>query len=172
MRSKWAAEQAVRVSGVQWTIFRPSLVSGEEGFARELGKLLALKVAPVWGRQQYFFQPVDVDDVATAVAHSLKNPKTRNQVYHLGGPGHYTYRELLQEIAHAKRKKVWFVRLPWFFAFTAGALLGWLPFFPATLENFRLLRQGSVAPEDKWVSELKVQPTPFPSSLAKAMAGA
>jgi len=164
-RSKWAAEQAVRNSDLDWTIFRPSLVSGPGGFVAEMRRFLSLKLVPQWGRQTYFFQPVDVGDLAHAVGRALKSPKAKGKVYHVGGPDQFTYREMLTEIAAAYNKRPLFVPTPWFVAYVLGALLGWMPFFPATLENFRLLRKGNITPDDVWASDLAIKPTPFRNSL-------
>ena len=166
-RTKWAAEQLVRAADLEWTIVRPSFVSGEEGAIPQFVSLLRFKIVPYWGKQDYFFDPVDVDDLAAMIAKSLKSPKARRRVYSVGGPDRLTYKEMLQAIAKATGRKAWFVRAPWFFAYLVGALLGWMPFFPATLENFRMLREGSAAPDKEWTKDLGIKPTPFRESVAK-----
>jgi NADH dehydrogenase len=53
-----------------------------------------LPLVPLAGAST-MFQPVYVGDVAQAYAHALRDPKTRHQVYSLGGPGIYSLRELV-----------------------------------------------------------------------------
>lgn len=167
LRTKWAAEQLVRAADLEWTIVRPSFVSGEEGAIPQFASLLRFKIVPYWGRQDYHFDPVDVDDLAAMIVRSLNSPKARRRLYPVGGPDRLTYKEMLQAIAKATGRKAWFVRAPWFFAYLVGALLGWIPFFPATLENFRMLRGGSEAPDQEWTKDLGIKPTPFRESVAR-----
>lgn len=167
-RSKWAAEQAVRNSRLAWTIFRPSFVAGPGGFAQSFASLSALRVVPAWGRQTYYFDPVDRDDLADAIVASLRNPKARSQTYAVGGPNRLTYREMVEAIAAAAGRRVWFVPTPWMLGYAMAATLGWLPFFPATLENLRMLRQGSAAPDARWAKDLGIEPKSFRDSLARS----
>jgi uncharacterized protein YbjT (DUF2867 family) len=167
LRTKWAAEQAVRGSSAQWTIFRPSFVSGEDGAMPQFASLLRLRFVPVWGRQTYQFEPVDVEDLAKGLVAALKNPKARSRVYSVGGPDRLTYKEMLKAIGRATKTRALFLPAPWWAGFTMAALLGWLPFFPATVENLRQLKQGSIASDAQWAADLGVERTPFEESLAK-----
>lgn len=164
-RTKWAAEQAVRNADLEWTIFRPSFVSGKEGAIPQFSSLFRLKIVPVWGKQNYFFDPVDVGDLAAAIVRSLKSAKARRRLYPVGGPDRLTYKEMLDVIAKAHGRKPWFVRMPWFMAYAIGATLGLIPSFPATLENFQMLRGGSAAPDQEWIGDLGIQPRRFRESV-------
>lgn len=166
-RSKWAAEQATRNADLEWTIVRPSFVSGEEGAIPQFASLLKFKLVPYWGKQEYYFDPVDVDDLATMIVKSLKSPKARRRVYSVGGPDRLTYKEMLAKIAKAQGRRPWFIRIPWFVAYLIGFFLGWMPFFPATLENFRMLRGGSAAADQEWTKDLGITPTHFDESLRR-----
>src|SRR5690606_34987536 len=79
------------------TILRPSIVFGPED--RFFNRFAALaRISPVLplihgGRTR--FQPVYVGDVAEAVVRALADPATQGRTYELGGPGIYTFRELL-----------------------------------------------------------------------------
>lgn len=96
-RSKAAGEDAVRASGLEWTIFRPSLVFGDgECFLRLFAGLLKLfPVMPLAGADTRY-QPVDVRDVARCIVHALDSDGSIAQVYPLCGPRVYTMRELVQ----------------------------------------------------------------------------
>jgi uncharacterized protein YbjT (DUF2867 family) len=169
-RSKWDAEQIVRNADLEWTIFRPSFVSGEEGAIPQFASLMRMKLVPVWGKQDYYFDPVDVDDLSAAIVQSLKSPKARRRVYAIGGADRLTYKELLRVVAKGYGRNPWLVPVPWIIGYFVTFLLGWLPFFPATLENLRLLRQGSAAPDQEWTKDFGLKPLGFPESVAKAAA--
>ncbi|MEK6675554.1 MAG: NAD(P)H-binding protein [Planctomycetota bacterium] len=97
-RTKWIAEEIVRSSGLDWTIFRPSLIHGPQGELMRLLKRFSCNVMPpvipYFGNGQARLQPVFVKDVAICVVESLKKPETVRQVFPLGGPKAYSWKEL------------------------------------------------------------------------------
>lgn len=95
-RTKGAAEALVRASGLDWTIFRPSVIFGREDRFLNLFAML-LKIAPVMflARPDARFQPVFVEDVAAAFAHSVTDLAACGKSYDLCGPRAYTLRELV-----------------------------------------------------------------------------
>jgi len=100
LRSKGAGEVVIEQSGLDFTIFRPSVVFGREDrllnlFARMARLLPVLAVASAQSR----FQPVYVRDVAHCVAMALREDLTIGQRYDLCGPKVYTLRELVRYAA-------------------------------------------------------------------------
>ena len=75
-RAKWRAEEAVRASGLAWTVVRPTWIYGPRdvslnrfvGFARSLG------MVPLTNRGRQLLAPVFVDDVARLLADTLEDP--------------------------------------------------------------------------------------------------
>lgn len=113
LRSKSAGEAAVRAGGVEWTIFRPSLVFGDgESFLRLFARLLRLfPVMPLAGADTRY-QPVDVRDVARCIVHALGEPEAAGQVYPLCGPKVYTMRELVKLTGRTMGREPCVVGLP------------------------------------------------------------
>jgi NADH dehydrogenase len=106
-RSKAAGESAVRGSGLDWTIFRPSIIFGPgDGFVSLLAPLVRHNPGfiPVIGPGTTKFQPVSVYDVARVFAESLEKPETSGQTYEVGGPEVFTLDEIYREIAAAVGK--------------------------------------------------------------------
>ena len=99
LRSKGEAEQRVRESGLDWTVFRPSVIFGREDSFLNLfaGLLKALPVVAL-AKPNARFQPVFVEDVARAFVGSLDLPQTIGQSYDLCGPKVYTLRELVEYV--------------------------------------------------------------------------
>ncbi len=99
-QSKYMAEQCVKKCGLQWTIFRPSLIHGPDGEFMELMKTFACSLLPpfmpYFGSGENRVQPVDVRDVAECCVKALSNPNTIHRIYELGGPRSYTWKELYQ----------------------------------------------------------------------------
>ncbi len=95
--AKYRAEEAVKQSGLPWTIFRPSIVFGPgDGFINQLADLVRIApVVPIAGDGQSLFQPVSVQEVAAAFAWAVDHPESIGQTYDLGGPDILTYDEVI-----------------------------------------------------------------------------
>ncbi len=108
LRSKADGELAARAEpAVAATIFRPSVVFGEgDKFLNTFARLQRyLPFVPLAGAETDF-QPVYVGDVAQAFANALIEPRTRQQVYQLGGPQIYPLADLVRlagKCAHHQR---------------------------------------------------------------------
>ncbi|MFN2451399.1 MAG: NAD-dependent epimerase/dehydratase family protein [Candidatus Dormibacteria bacterium] len=99
LASKWGAEQAVRGSGVPFTIIRPSLVYGPgDGFFTVLTKLVRFNpVIPIAGDGRSLFQPIFVDDLARIITAAVERGP-RNATYEVGGPEHLSYNDIIHAI--------------------------------------------------------------------------
>jgi NADH dehydrogenase len=97
LRSKGEAEAIIAASGLDWTIFQPSVIFGPED--RFLNIFAAVqRLAPVMAlaRADARFQPIAVGDVAECVVRALALDATIGQRYPLCGPRVYTLRELVR----------------------------------------------------------------------------
>lgn len=96
LRSKGEAERIVLGSGLDVTVFRPSVIFGpEDSFLNLFAGLL--RIFPVFplGSPKARFQPVYVGDVAAAFVHALTDITSCGRRYDLCGPQRYTLRELV-----------------------------------------------------------------------------
>lgn len=95
--AKYRAEEAVKASGLPWTIFRPSIIFGPgDGFINQLADLVrSLPLVPVAGDGQSLFQPVSVNEVARSFAWAVDHRESIGQTYELGGPDILTYDEII-----------------------------------------------------------------------------
>ena len=99
LRSKGEAENIVRESGLDFTIFRPSVIFGrEDRFLNLFAQLQKYMPVVVLGSPGARFQPVFVEDVATAFVESLGRRESHGQSYDLAGPKVYTLRELVEYV--------------------------------------------------------------------------
>jgi uncharacterized protein YbjT (DUF2867 family) len=99
-RSKWAAEELVRKSGLDWTIFRPSVIYGpEDHFVNLFARISRWSPAlPVIGDGKTKLQPGPVGDVARCFVASLSEPRSIGQTYDLCGADRLTLPEVLDAI--------------------------------------------------------------------------
>jgi uncharacterized protein YbjT (DUF2867 family) len=107
LRSKGEAEAIVRTSGLEVTVFRPSVIFGpEDSFLNLFARLMRLLPVVVLGSPGARFQPVFVEDVAAAFVLSLEDVKSFGKTYDLCGPKVYPLRELVEyagrTVGHAR----------------------------------------------------------------------
>lgn len=130
-KTKFAAEQYVQGSGLDWTIFRPSLIHGARGEFMAMEAKWARRQAPPFLFMPYFgagafgkrgagsLQPVWVKDVARAFVESLEKPSTIGEIYPLAGAQVVTWPQMHQIVAQAVVGKkravmalpVWYAKL-------------------------------------------------------------
>jgi uncharacterized protein YbjT (DUF2867 family) len=149
LEAKAEAEEWVRGSGLEWTIFRPSLIFGEgdEFFGGVLRGLITapLPFIPQIGDGHFPFRPVWVGDVAEAFAQALEKPQTIGQAYELVGPREYSFRQLLLLMQQALGSRKPILPIPLFLMDLLVPLVSPLPFAPITLDQYRMLKAGNTA---------------------------
>ncbi len=102
---KGIAEEHLRRSGVDHTIFRAGLLYGpEDHFTTALARLGAVSPFIATPRDgQTLFQPLWVEDLVTCLIWSLENPDTINQTYEIGGSEYFTFRQAADAILATTR---------------------------------------------------------------------
>ncbi|MBV9100573.1 MAG: complex I NDUFA9 subunit family protein [Candidatus Dormibacteraeota bacterium] len=117
LASKWAGEQAVRGSGVPFTVLRPSVIFGPgDGFFTVLARLVRLTlltglIVPVAGNGRALFQPLSIDDMVRCALIALQRDPA-GATHELGGPEHLTYDELVLTVARALGARRRIVHVP------------------------------------------------------------
>lgn len=167
--TNYRADEYVRLSGLAYTIFRPSVIYGPEDqsinlFARQIR---ACPVLPVIGDGLYQMQPVPVWTVAQAFALALELPQTENQVYEVGGPEALTFNEIIDTLAAALGRRVWKMHLPVWTMRLAAGLLGRFPWFPLTSGQLRMLLEGNICDPGPFYRDFGITPISFREGLAR-----
>jgi NADH dehydrogenase len=123
-RDKAVLERELRESGLSYAILRPAVLFGGEGILINniAWALRHLPVFGVFGSGAYRLQPIHVADFADlAVAQGRERaPCTIDAI----GPETFTYRELVQDIAHAIGVRRPIISVPPRVGYLAGRLLG------------------------------------------------
>jgi len=110
-----AAEDAIRASGLEWTILRPTMIYGAPG-DRNVERLLRLaarhRFLPVVGDGRRRIQPVVVDDLARAAVSALEADRAVRRTYSLPGREPVTFRRFLALAGEAVGKRTVLVPVP------------------------------------------------------------
>jgi NADH dehydrogenase len=145
LRSKAEAETLVAASGLQWTIFQPSIIVGpEDSFLNLFAKLQRLLPVVALACADARFQPVVVGDVANAFMHALADDGTHERRYPLCGPKVYTLRQLVAYVGELTGYRRPILALePWLSKLQA-AILERLPGKLMTRDNLASMQRDSV----------------------------
>lgn len=174
-RSKGRAEQAVRESKLDWTIFRPSVIFGaEDSFLNLFARLAAIAPVLPIGGAEVKFQPVWVEDVSRAFVNSLDNEATVGKTYELCGPKVYTLRELVKFAAEAAGHRRPVIALPDGIARLQARLMELAPGEPLlSRDNLDSMKRDNVASRQPYVPapELGITPTPLEPEASLYLAG-
>ena len=146
-QTKWGAEELVRASALEWTIFQPSLIYGpHDAFINMLASQLRLApVMPVIGSGSYRLQPIHVDDVARCFARALEMRVTIGRTYELCGNDRLSYEELLDMVADVLgRLRPLKPHLPLGLMKLIIPVLQKIPPFPITTDQLQMLLEESI----------------------------
>jgi uncharacterized protein YbjT (DUF2867 family) len=142
--AKWEMERAVRESGLEHVIFRPSFVFGRDGGVLPTFVRLArfAPVTPIVGPGTQRLQPIWVEDLAEYYTLAICEPRAANRMFELGGPDAVTWNEFWDRL-----RRVLGVRRPTFhIPFGAmrvqASLTERLPGAPVTRDQLTLLALG------------------------------
>jgi len=110
-----AAELAIEMSGLHYTILRPTMIYGsprDRNMWRLIRFLRLSPIIPIFGDGKYLQQPIYVDDVAAAVLACLKADVTIGVSYNIVGKHPLTYNDVIDTIAKRMNKRVWKLHIP------------------------------------------------------------
>lgn len=99
-----AAEAAVRSSGLDWTILRPTMIYGsyrDRNMSRLLRHLRTWRTVPLPGRGSALQQPVHVEDVAFSIVEAAHRPVACRRDYNVSGARPLSLRALIEHAAGA-----------------------------------------------------------------------
>ncbi len=145
-KAKWEAERQIIDSGLDYTIFRPSIVYGvgDQFINKIAGIIRMMPVVPVLGDGLYKLQPVYVEELTTLMALSAVKDYTSRKIYEIGGPEQLTYLEVLNIIKRTMSRKRASLHIPLFLARMAAYLMEMvLKPAPLTRDQLKMIAAGS-----------------------------
>ncbi len=165
LRSKGIAQDLVTLSGLEWTVLRPSVIFGQEdAFVNVLARLVRLTpfILPLPANGRARFQPIAVDDVAAVIAKALTDDATRGRMFPLGGSVELTLRQIAERVLVAMKAHRTIIGVP-----TAAvrpfvaALWHLVPRPPVTTELLDTLALDNTVPGNTLTTVFGITPTPF-----------
>lgn len=179
-RTKYEAEVLLRNSGLDWTVFRPSVIFGPpRGRMEFCTQLLQQMILPPLPAPLFFeglnlaeagrfrMSPVYAGDVAAVFAEALVRAEAVGRVYPLCGPESPTWAEIVRAVATAVGKRKLALPAPAFGIKCIAAPLERFSFFPLTRDQLTMLLEGNACESGETFREFGIEPARFdPASLA------
>lgn len=168
--TKGRAEELVRESGLDWTIFRPSVIFGPgDQFVNELSATFRkVPFFPVPGDGEYRLQPIFVGDVAKGFADAVARTDLAGRIFEIGGPERFSYNDLVDRIAEWGGRKIRKVHVPVSRMARLVRFLSRFERFPVTVDQLAMLLSESVCDGAPYYSAFSFDPLPLSAYLQKA----
>ena len=170
MQSKLKGEKNILNNFGRSAILRPSIIFGpEDKFFNKFASLAEFfPILPLIGKGLTCFQPIYVDDVAKSIAAVLEKEEVNNNIYELGGPQTFTFKELMEILLKQIKKKRFLVSIPFSFAKFQAKILQLLPKPLLTVDQVEMLKYDNIV-TNKYptLKDLKVSPKTIESILPK-----
>lgn len=184
-KTKWRAELAVQESGLDWTIFRPSIIHGPDGEFMQMAKGWVTGKALPGFFLPYFtpfdgprplppasVQPVHVEDVAAIFAEALGKDDAIGEIYTVGGPDAYTWPDLLttiRDLTPGAKPSLQPQGLPapvCEMKARGAKMMGMAALLPFTVDDVQMATEPNTCSIAKAEAHLGFAPRAFESSLA------
>ncbi|HEU5215805.1 MAG TPA: complex I NDUFA9 subunit family protein [Gaiellaceae bacterium] len=142
--AKWEMEQAVRESGLEHVIFRPSFVFGREGGVLPTFVRLArfAPVTPIIGSGSQRLQPIWVEDLAEYYALAIGESAATNRTFELGGPDAVSWNEFWERLKRVLGVRRPSIHVPFGVMRSQATVTERLPGAPVTRDQLTMLQLG------------------------------
>ena len=166
--TKYAAEQHVRLSGLDYTIFRPSVIFGpSDRFVNLLAHFIRFSpVVMIIGDGKAKIQPVAVGDVVQCFIAALKNDQTRGKAYNLGGPRALSFEEMVDTILQVMGRRRIKMHLPIRWVEGLVHLFGkGLPVAPLTQDQLIMLQEDNTCEVEGVIADFGIRLQDFTEGI-------
>jgi uncharacterized protein YbjT (DUF2867 family) len=142
--AKWEMERAVKESGLEHVILRPSFVFGKDGGVLPTFVRLArlAPVTPIVGPGIQRLQPIWVEDVAEYYSQSVDLAAAANRTFEVGGPDAPTWNEFWDRLKRVLGVRRPSIHVPVSVLRVQAALTERLPFAPVTRDQLTMIELG------------------------------
>jgi NADH dehydrogenase len=172
--AKWEQEQALRGSGLEHVIFRPSFVFARDGGILPTFRRLARlsPVTPIIGSGRQRIQPIWIDDVAAYFAQGVDKAEAANRVFELGGPDAVSWNEFWERLKRVLGLRRPSVHVPTSLMRANALVTERLPGnIPLTRDLLTMLEHGdNVVSNDEAVRTFQLPLVPLDEQLRRASA--
>lgn len=174
LRVKGQMEQAIKTSGLAYTIFRCGILFGpEDRFINNLAMALRSNPFVIFqpGHGDSLLNPLYIDDLVAALVRSLELIELVDRVVEVGGAEYMTFNELLRTVMRVSRCNRTVMEFPPYLLRSWASLWRLLPFirFPITPQWYDILAGNRTAELGNLYNYTGVRPRRFEDTLLTYM---
>jgi len=149
-QSKLNGEKNIKDNFKQSVILRPSVVFGpEDKFFNVFASFVQFSpILPLIGGGKTKFAPIYVGDIAKAIIEILKNDNLESNIYELGGPENYTFKQLMEILLREIKKKRFLISIPFSVAKFQSYFLQMMPNPLLTPDQVEMLKYNNIVSGD------------------------
>jgi nucleoside-diphosphate-sugar epimerase len=147
--SKWAAEEIVRDSGLDYTILKPGVIYGRGDHMLDhlSHAFYTFPLFALVGLKDQLIRPAAVEDIAIILQAAVAEDRLSRQTVAVTGPEEMTLREAVLRVANAVNRRPWMFRLPVAFHYVFAWVMERLMRVPLVASaQVRILSEGIVEP--------------------------
>lgn len=173
-RTKAEAEEIVKASGLDYIIFRPSLIYGKgDEFVLRLTKIIReAPVIPIIGSGESRLQPIFIDDLITCLIKAITTPQFKSRTFCVAGPEQIRFEDIINRIADVVGIKKSKFHIPVALMRPAAMIMeALLPKPPVTWEQIIMLQGDNVCDIKEMKEVFGIEPVPFNEGLLKVFKG-
>jgi NADH dehydrogenase len=169
--AKWEMERAVRESGLEHVILRPSFVFGKDGGVLPTFVRLArlAPVTPIVGPGTQRLQPIWVEDLAEYYSQSIDNAAAANRTFDVGGPDAPTWNEFWDRLKRVLGSRRPSLHVPFALMRAQATVTERLPGAPVTRDQLTMLALGdNIVTSNDAVETFRMPLVPLDEQLRRA----
>ncbi|BBO16006.1 NADH dehydrogenase (ubiquinone) 1 alpha subcomplex, subunit 9 [Candidatus Brocadia pituitae] len=168
-QTKFRAEECIKDSGLDYTIFRPSIIYGPGDKFVNLfaGMLKTQQFVPVVGNGRYQMQPVSVENVSMGFIKAIEQKDSMGKIFAVGGPEKFEFNQIIDIIGSVLCVPPHKLHIPVFIMNLAAEMLDWLPAFPVTKDQISMLLEGNTCDEKPFFNHFGIEPIEFKQGISK-----
>ncbi len=147
--SKWAAEEIVRASGLDYTIIRAGMVygRGDHMLDHMSHALYTFPLFAMVGLKEKGIRPLAIEDLVVILRAAIVDGRMTRKTVAVTGAEELLLSEAVQRVARVTRKKIRMVRAPIWFHYLLARVCEWTMKVPLVARaQVRILSEGVVEP--------------------------
>tara|TARA_Y100000588_G_C14156334_1_gene882785 strand:- start:455 stop:1372 length:918 start_codon:yes stop_codon:yes gene_type:complete len=172
--TKYMAEEYLKKSGLNYTIFRPSLIFGkpdnDQEFCTQLRDTMINLPIPaplffpglnIFKAAQFKMSPIHVENIADFFVKSIMDNQHYMKIYELGGIQSYNWKQIITTISLALNKTKWMIPAPADLIKILAFLFDRFKLFPITRDQVVMLLEGNTCQSEELFNKFEITPIEF-----------
>lgn len=147
--SKWAAEEIVRSSGIDYIVVKAGMIFGRGDHMLDhlSHSISTFPLIATVGFQEQKIRPLAIEDLVHFLAAALTDPTLSNKTVALVGAEELHFSDAVRRVAHVLGKRVFLIPAPVWFHYVLAQVFEWTMRVPLVAKaQIRILSEGVVEP--------------------------